>query len=329
MSQIPLATEARVAAAVPPSRAMVSVIVPVTERPEPLDELYRELSAPFRADGRSFEFIFVTEPWGRSLATGLAALAAEGEPVRALLTGQVVGETAQIKIALGQCRGEIVVIHPAYRRVEAAALTTLVARVESGADVATARRWPRRDSWISRVQTRAFHRLIVGLGAGEMQDIGSGVRAARREVLREIPLYGDFGRFLPLAAQREGYLVEEVPVPQHPHERRTRVYSPGVYLRRVIDVIGLMFLLRFTEKPLRFFGLTGALLTAGGGLILLVLGLQRLGGESLADRPLLLLGLLLVVLGVQSIALGLIGEIIVHLHATRRRTYRIAGRAST
>ena len=236
------------------------------------------------------------------------------------------GETAQIKLALGHCRGEIVVIHPAYRRVEAAAIPALVARIEAGADVATARRWPRHDSWINRFQTRAFHRLIAGLGAGQLQDIGSGVRAARRDVLRNIPLYGDFARFLPLAAQREGYVVEEVAVPQHPRERRARVYAPGVYLRRLIDVIGLVFLLRFTEKPLRFFGLTGMLLAAGGGGILLVLGIQRLGGVSLSDRPLLLLGLLLLVLGVQAIALGLIGEIIVHLHASQRRTYRIAGR---
>jgi hypothetical protein len=326
VSTFPLPTEPLAAATPETARAMVSVIVPVTERPEPLDELYRELAAPLRAEGREFEFIFVTEPWGRTLATGLATLAAEGEPVRALLTGQVVGETAQIKLGLSQCKGDIVVIHPAYRRVEAGALTTLIARVESGADVATARRWPRQDSWINRAQTRAFHRLIAGLGAGRIEDIGSGVRAARRDVLRAIPLYGDFSRFLPLAALREGYLVEEVSVPQHSRERRTRVYSPGVYLRRLIDVIGLVFLLRFTEKPLRFFGLTGALLTAAGGLILLVLAVQRLGGESLADRPLLLLGLLLLVLGVQSIALGLIGEIIVHLNASQRRTYRIAGR---
>jgi hypothetical protein len=305
---------------------MVSVVVPVTERPDPLDELYRELSAPLRRSGRPFEFIFVTEPWGRPLAAGLAAVAAEGEPVRALLTGQSVGETAQIKLALGHCRGEIVVIHPAYRRIEAGGLEALVARVEAGTDVATARRWPRGDSWINRLQTLAFHRLIAGLGAGPFRDIGSGVRAGRRDVLRSIPLYGDFARFLPLAAVREGYVVEEVAVPQHAQERRARVYAPGVYLRRLIDVIGLVFLLRFTEKPLRFFGLAGALLSSAGGGILVVLSVQRLGGDSLADRPLLLLGLLLLVLGIQAIALGLIGEIIVHLHATQRRTYRIAGR---
>jgi hypothetical protein len=305
---------------------MVSVIVPVTERPAPLDGLYEELAAPLRASGRPYEFIFVTEPWGRSLASGLAALAASGEPVRVLLTGQTVGETAQIKLALKDCRGEIVVIHPAYPRIEPAGLSAIIARVEGGIDVVTARRWPRGDAWINRAQTWAFHGLIAGLGAGRLRDLGSGVRAGRRDVLRSIPLYGDFARFLPLAAQREGYTVEEIPVPQHPEERRARIYSPGIYLRRLIDVIGLVFLLRFTEKPLRFFGLAGALLSAAGGAILVVLAIQRLGGQALSDRPLLLFGLLLLVLGIQAIALGLIGEIIVHLHASQRRTYRLAGR---
>jgi hypothetical protein len=104
---------------------------------------------------------------------------------------------------------------------------------------------------------------------------------------------------------------------------RSRVYSPGVYLRRLIDVVGLLFLLKFTEKPLRFFGLIGSLLSGVGAVLLAVLFVQRLAGESLANRPLLLLAVLLMVLGIQSVALGLIGEMIVHLTASQRRRYRL------
>jgi hypothetical protein len=146
----------------------------------------------------------------------------------------------------------------------------------------------------------------------------------RREVLREIPLYGDFFRFLPVLALREGFHVEEFPARQHPKDVRTRLYSPGTYLRRLIDLLGLFFLLRFTEKPLRFFGLAGSLSSITGGIILFVLVLERMQGQPLADRPLLLLGVLLVVLGAQAIALGLVGEIIVHLHAPEHRSYRLA-----
>lgn len=145
----------------------------------------------------------------------------------------------------------------------------------------------------------------------------------RREVLSEIPLYGDFFRFLPVLAIREGYQVEEIDAPQHSSDVKTRVYSPGIYLRRLIDVFGLFFLARFTYKPLRFFGMIGGTLVVFGGLVLVVLFLQRLAGEPLAGRPLLLLGVLMFTLGVQAIALGLIGEIIVHFNAPARSPYRV------
>jgi hypothetical protein len=281
---------------------VVSLIIPVTERPEPLEELYREFTEPFRRAGMRAD-----------------------EPVRVLETGQVAAETALIRLAASQARGSIMLILPAYRRVEPDGLLTLVDAVSRGADVATARRWPRRDPWINRLQNRAFHALLGGLSGGTtLRDVASGVRAMRAEVLRELPLYGDLARFLPVVALREGYRVEEIPVPQHSRENRTRVYGPGVYLRRLIDLLGLFFLLRFTEKPLRFFGLLGSLLAFIGGVILVVVAVQRLAGQGLADRPLLLLGVLVLVLGLQSIALGLIGEIIVHLHASRRVPYRLA-----
>jgi hypothetical protein len=124
-------------------------------------------------------------------------------------------------------------------------------------------------------------------------------------------------------AAREGFSVVEHEVEQHPEDQRARVYAPGVYLRRLIDLLGVFFILRFTHKPLRFFGLVGSFFALSGGAILAVLFVQRLGGRGIADRPLLLLGTLLLVLGVQAIAMGLIGEIIVHLNASHGRTYRL------
>jgi hypothetical protein len=301
----------------------VSVIVPVSERPEPLDELYQEYAAPLRAAGRSYEFVFVAEPYFDGLTAPLHELASRGEPIRVLVVGQAVGEAALLKLAADQCRAPIVVTLPSYRRVDAAAILPLIERVEGGADLVVARRWPRRDGWINQAQNRAFHALLRFTARGTLHDIASGVRAMRREVLQEIPLYGDFFRFLPLLALREGYQVEEVDAAQHPRDIRRRFYGPGVYLRRLLDVFGLYFLLRFTEKPLRFFGLLGSVLSLVGGLLLLVLLVQRIEGVGIANRPLLLLGVLLVVLGVQAVALGLIGEIIVHLHAPHRRPYRL------
>jgi hypothetical protein len=305
----------------------VSVIVPITERPEDLVELYHEYSLPLLESGWTFEFVFAAEPWCGPLVAPLHELAAQEQPIRVLQVGQTMGEAALLRLAAAHCHAPVIVTLPAYRRVQASALADLIQNLaDSEDDVVTARRWPRRDSWLNRLQSRVFHMLLGGLTSNRLHDVACGVRAMRREVLLNLPLYGDFFRFLPLLAAREGYAVTELSVPQHERDTSTRVYGPGVYLRRVIDLLGLFFLLRFTEKPLRFFGLIGSVLATVGGGVLAVLLYQRLNGQGIADRPMLLLGVLLVVLGIQAVALGLVGEIIVHLHASGRRGYQLLHR---
>lgn len=306
------------------SSPAVSVLVPVTERPASLAELYREFAAPLRARVQSFEFIFLAEPWFKDEMEAVHRLAEEGEPVRVIEPGQRMGETSLLKMGVAEARAPIVVTLPAYHRVEANALPELVARVEAGADMAVARRWPRKDAWINRFQNRLLHGLLQGLSKGQVHDVACGVRAMRRSVVEQVPLYGDNVRFLPLLAMREGFSVEEIDTPQHARDVRTRVYSPRIYLHRLIDIIGLFFMIRFTDKPLRFFGAFGGVFSLIGGLIMVWVLVERFQGQPMADRPLLLLGVLLFVLGVQAIALGLIGEIIVHLSAPRRRPYSLA-----
>jgi hypothetical protein len=312
---------APVLGAVPPD---ISILVPVSERPAPLRELFEEYAQPFRAAGVRFEFIFLVDPYGYGLADPLLPLIQDGEPIRVLEVGQSVTESAMLQLGAHHAIGDILVTLPAYRRVEAFVLPMLVQAVRDGADVVVARRWPRRDSRFSRLQNRVFHTLVTGLAGTRVSDVACGVRAMRAEVLRELPLYGDFHRFLPLFAIREGFRVREVAAPQHPADVRSGVFGPGIYLRRLVDLLGLFFLLRFTDKPLRFFGMIGGGLAAGGAVALMILLVDRLGGAPIADRPMLVLSVMLLVLGFQAIALGLIGEIVVHLSAPSRQPYRLA-----
>jgi dolichol-phosphate mannosyltransferase len=305
----------------------VSVIVPVTERPRELTWIYTTYSAEFEAEGRTFEFVFAVEPWARTMTDALRPLIEKGEPIRILKVGQTVGESALLAAACSTCSSPILVTLPPYPRVQPGSLTGLVREVENGVDLVTAVRISRRSSLVNRIQNRVFHAILGRAAGGNFRDIASGVRAMTSAVMQEVPLYGDFFRFLPILARREGFEVVEREVPQHPDDEKPRVYSPGVYLRRLIDVLGLFFLVRFTHKPLRFFGLVGSFFAFVGAAVLAVLLVQRLGGRGIADRPMLLLGALLLVLGVQAIAMGLIGEIIVHLSASKRRIYRV--RATT
>lgn len=296
----------------------VSVLVPVSERPSRLHELYEEFATPLRHAGIRFEFIFIVEPEHWHLLAPLEELRAADQPIRILRVGQAAGETALLRTGAGQAAHDVFLTLPAYPRIEAEALLDVLGPVLRGASMSVARRWPRRDSWLNRLQNRIFHLLVASAAGGHsVNDVACGVRAIRRDVFESLPMYGDFHRFLPYFALRQGYRVDEVEAPQHVEDHQPRVYSLSVYLRRVLDVFGLYFLMRFTEKPLRFFGLIGAVSLLTGSIILAVLALQRLQGQPLADRPILLLGVLLLVLGVQAVALGLIGEIIVHVNTRR------------
>lgn len=302
----------------------ISVLIPVAEYAEPLAELYEEYVEPLRKLERPFEVVFVANPRRAMLLAPLDGLAERGEPIRTVVSRRAASENGLLRIGIEHSVGKIIITLPAYRQVEATALPVLLDRLEEGADLVVARRWPRRDSWINRLQHRMLHLAVSGLTDDRIHDVACGMRVMHRHVLTGLPLYGDIGRFLPLLAMFKGYQVVEVPATQHVRNMRGRIYSPAVYLGRAIDVLGLFFLLRFMDKPLRFFGMIGGLLVMIGGALLLALFFIRIGGSAIGQRPLLLLGAVVLIMGIQAIALGLIGELIVHFNTPGRRAYRLA-----
>jgi glycosyltransferase involved in cell wall biosynthesis len=308
-----------------PGDGLISVVVPVVERADELVSVYRSFAQALDARGQPYEFLLVFD--GRFTPPAeLVMLARETPRVRLLRFARDFGETAALRLGIEKSRGNLILTLPAYFQVRAEGIGALLDAVENGADMAVANRSPRLDSWLNRMQTRAFHSILRGVSRQQFHDMACGVRAMRRTVAETLPLYGDLHRFIPALAVREGYRVEEVALAQHPSDTRTRVYRPGVYLRRLLDIAAFFFLAKFTEKPLRFFGLVGSAFFGAGALICLILLIQRVEGQGIANRPALLLAVLLVALGVQLIGLGLVGEIIVHLRAPHRRAYRVRER---
>jgi glycosyltransferase involved in cell wall biosynthesis len=298
------------------------VIVPVVERTDDLVELYRAFATELDSRGESYEFLFVFDG-GFTPPPELTALSRTREDVRVLRFARTFGETAALRLGIERSKGDVILTLPAYFQVTPEGLPSMLASLEAGSDMVVASRSPRIDSWFNRIQSAVFHRMLSGVTDRRFHDIACGVRVMRRPVAEALPLYGDLHRFIPALALREGYLVDEIPVPQHPQDARTRMYSPGVYARRLLDIAAFFFLAKFTEKPLRFFGLVGSIFFVAGAVTSLVLLVERLGGHAIANRPLLLLAVLLVALGVQLMGLGLVGEIIVHLRAPHRRAYRV------
>jgi hypothetical protein len=194
----------------------------------------------------------------------------------------------------------------------------ILSRLDAGVDVVVTRREPRNDSLINRLQSWAFHALARRVNGQDLHDLTCDLRGLNGTAARRLELYGDLHRFIPVLAAIRGFRVVEIPGAQRPEDLWLRVFHPGVYARRLLDLLHLFFLARFTRKPLRFFGLTGMAIGLVGFLICAALAWTKIFmGTALADRPLLILGVLLVVLGVQITSMGLIGEIIIFL-APRR-----------
>jgi glycosyltransferase involved in cell wall biosynthesis len=306
--------------------ALISVVVPVVERADNLMAVYHAFARELDARAEDHEFIFIFDG-GLTPPAEMVALARENESVRLLRFARSFGETAALRLGIEKTKGDLVITLPAYFQVQPEGIRLLLEAISGGADMVVASRSPRLDSWLNRFQSRAFHSILAGVSEQRFHDMACGVRAMRRNVAEALPLYGDLHRFIPALALREGFRVEEVSVPQHPSDARTRLYRPGVYLRRLLDVAAFFFLAKFTEKPLRFFGLVGSLFLSAGTVLSLVLFIQRVEGQGIANRPALLLAVLCLALGVQLMGLGLVGEIIVHLRAPHRRAYRVRERA--
>jgi glycosyltransferase involved in cell wall biosynthesis len=304
----------------------VSVVVPVVERIGDLRQLYAEFSGELARLGRTAEFIFVVDDRLRGALPVLRELQAEAErEIVIVLLGGRFGESAALTIGFERARGETIVTLASYFQVEPGGLRAAFAELERGTDLVVGRRHPRIDSPFNRVQSRLFHWLVRRLTATDFHDISCGFKVMSRRVARDFNLYGGLHRFIPLLALNNGFTVVEVPVPQRNEDRSTRYHGTGVYLGRLLDILTVFFLTKFTRMPLRFFGLLGSLLFASGFLVALVAAIEKIVFHTgISDRAVLLLGVLLMVLGVQTLSLGLIGEIIIFTHARQVREYKVA-----
>lgn len=301
----------------------ISVIVPVGGRSADPVELYGEYRSGLDALGRSYELIFVLDGPRERFSAGLKRLAAEGATFTVVSLTRPFGEATALMAGFEHATGQVIVTLPAYHQIEAADVSRLVGAL-GDCDLAIARRWPRAGGAFERMRRGAFHGLLGSVTGLKFRDLGCGARACDRRVLEEIQLYGDQHRFLPVLADRKGFRVSEIDVRQSPKDRHEGLYEPRVYTRGFLDIFTVFFLVRFTKKPLRFFGMIGVSLFALGALLVTWIVVERLFfGQELTQRPALLLSTLLVVLGLQLFALGLLGELIIFTHARQIRDYQI------
>lgn len=301
-----------------------SAVVPVGARIDALEQLIREYAQAFDTFDASYEIVVVLDgPQPEALAS-LRGVAADNRRVRILQLSRPFGESSALMAGFDAARGELLVTLPAHYQIDPKEIPKLLAAQGQDDDMLVAVRWPRMGNAWDRARRDLFHRLFGFVSRMRYRDLGCGVRLLTRSVADEIVLYGDHHRFFPALAARRGFHVREVELAQSPNDVFRGRYRLRDYLHRLLDVLTVFFLVRFTKKPLRFFGTIGFLAAGFGGIVTAVLVFRRLVFDTpLADRPALLLGSLLVVLGVQVFALGLIGELIIFTHANRMKEYAI------
>jgi glycosyltransferase involved in cell wall biosynthesis len=295
----------------------LSVVMAVGTGHADLGELAGQYLNELDATGLSCEFIVVLKGDDYDALQTIKKLQAEDARVKGIVMHRWQGEATALAAGFDKAGGAVILTLPAYCQVEPSEVQrVLKTLLEDGPDVVIAWRHPRTDARLNRALSWIFHQLIRKLTATTYHDITCGLRAMRRQVAEEVHLYGDLHRFFPLLAYQRGFKVVELPVRQSRHDVQRRPDGPGMYLRRLLDILTIFFLFKFTKRPLRFFGLVGSELFLAGAIVVGYLGLYRLlEFGAIAGRPLLILGALLMMLGAQLFSIGLLGELLIFTHA--------------
>jgi hypothetical protein len=310
-----------------PPRIRVSVVLFCSQSIVRPDEVLDGLLDFVHRSGPDHELIVAMDGHLGPLYQRFADRTASEAQVQLLRLNSRQGQVATIRAGLALCSGSSIITYPAYPQVSPDAIPFVLQALEEGNDYVVGYRRDRRDSAPNRLASALFNRLVRATTGIGFRDIACGIHGMRREITAAIPNYGDNQLFVPILLAREGFRVGEVGVPQSEIRRKLRMFTPATLMRRLLDLLTLSYLVRFTQKPLRPFGALGALLLIAGGVLGVVLAWQRIvQGVSLADRPMLLLALLLVTAGIQVIILGFLGELLIYLHFRDQVNSRVADR---
>jgi glycosyltransferase involved in cell wall biosynthesis len=299
-----------------PEAPYLSVVIPIYNEEESIPHLVERLSVALAEVPGGYEIIAVDDgSRDRSFAM-LRDYAAHDPALRVVRFRRNFGQTAAFAAGFDRARGEVVVTIDADLQNDPADIPRLLAKIDEGYDVVSGWRERREDRFLDRrLPSIIANRLISWSTGVHLHDYGCSLKAYRAEVVRDINLYGELHRFIPAIASWQGVAVAELPVNHAARQYGKSKYGIGRVTRVLLDLLTVRFLLSYGTRPMQIFGSIGLISMALGGLTTLYLALYKLfTGAEIGDRPLLLLGVLLIILGVQFISIGLLGELVVRVY---------------
>ena len=296
---------------------MLSVVVPVRNEGRSVALLYDELAAALDPLGEAWEAVFVDDGSTDGSFAALTRLHAAAHNVRVVRLRRNFGKAAALMAGFDQSQGDTIVTIDGDLQDDPSEIPRLLAKLDEGFDLVTGWKTRRRDPVLRRVLSRLFNSVTSRFSGVRLHDMNCGLKAYRAEVVHGLRIYGELHRFVPVLAHYRGYRIAELPVNHRPREHGRSRYGPERYLRGFLDLLTVSFIGRYRHRPLHLFGGLGLALGAIGLGILVYLTILKLGGHAIGGRPLLTLGVLLVVVGLQFFSLGLISEMITSHHEER------------
>ena len=288
----------------------LSVILPVFDERDNLQALYSELVQTLEALARSYEILFVDDGSMDGSREVLAEIQSHDEHVRVIELRRNFGQTAALAAGFDSAVGGIVITMDADGQNDPKDIPLLLSEIERGFDMACGWRYERKENfWLRRFPSMVANQLISWTTEVKLHDYGCTLRAMRQEVVKDLHLYGEMHRFIPAIASWMGIRLGEVKVNHRPRRAGKSKYGLSRVFRVLLDLLTVKFLLSFSGRPIQFFGGIGLVSGGVGVAMLLWLGLEKiLMGNDLADRPVVLLAILLVLAGMQFITVGLLAE---------------------
>jgi glycosyltransferase involved in cell wall biosynthesis len=293
-----------------PTAPELSIVIPVRNESPNLDALYRELTDTLTAFGRPYEIIIVEDGSTDDTFDVLVRLQATDPRLRIIRFRRNFGQTAAFAAGFAHARGRFIVTSDGDMQNDPRDIPKMVEQCERGPDIVAGWRRDRKDPFLNRRLPSMIANWVISYTTGvKLHDYGCSLKVFRAEVVKPMRLYGEMHRFLPAIASEMGVAIEECEVNHRARTHGQSNYGISRTIRVILDLLTVKFLISYSTRPLQIFGLVGGVMGTVGGLICTWLAFRRLiGAEAIANRPLLLFGILLVSTGVQLLTLGLLAE---------------------